>query len=150
MYTLRKQIVVDTTLEQAWDFIRNPANLNKITPDDMAFEIVSDLPEEMVEGMRIEYRVKIPVMGKQSWLSELKQIVPHHSFVDVQLEGPYKYWHHFHSIEKVEHGIKLTDHIAYEVPYGIFGKIAHALFIRKTLERIFAHREARFQDLLSC
>lgn len=149
MYTLRKETVVDTTLDQAWNFIRNPANLNKITPDDMAFEIVSDLPDEMTEGMQIEYRVKIPLMGKQRWLSELKQIVPNQSFVDVQLEGPYKYWHHYHSIERVTNGIKFVDRITYQVPYGIFGKIAHLLFIRKTLERIFTHREARFQTLLS-
>lgn len=149
MYTLRKETVVDTTIDKAWDFIRNPANLDKITPDDMAFEILSDLPDEMTEGMQIEYQVKIPVVGKQYWLSQLQQIVPHHSFVDIQLKGPYKYWHHFHSIEKAESGIKFVDRITYEVPFGIFGKLAHTLFIRKTLERIFTHREKRFRELLS-
>lgn len=148
MYTLHKEIIVNTTLEQAWEFICNPSNLNKITPDDMAFEIRTDLPEEMVEGMLVEYRVQIPIIGKQPWLSELKHIIPHSSFVDVQLIGPYKLWHHYHGIEPHKDGVLFTDHVTYEVPFGLFGKMAHALFIRKTLDRIFKHREQCFSTLL--
>lgn len=148
MYTLHKETFVDTTLEKAWDFIRNPANLNKITPDDMAFQIVSDLPDEMFEGMLVEYSVQIPVMGTQPWLSELKHIVPGRSFVDEQKIGPYKLWYHYHGIEETEGGVRFIDRITYEVPFGIFGRIAHALFIRKTLERIFAFREQAFKTCL--
>ena len=149
MYTLHKEIIVDTTIEKAWDFIRNPANLNKITPDDMAFEILTELPEEMFEGMLVEYRVQIPFMGKQPWLSELKYIVPGESFVDEQKIGPYKLWYHYHGVEAVDGGVRFIDRVTYEVPFCIFGKIAHALFIRKTLERIFKVREERFRELLS-
>lgn len=147
MYTLHKQLVVNTTLEKAWDFIRNPANLNLITPDDMAFEILTDLPDEMTEGMLVEYRVNIPVLGKQPWLSELKHIVPQSSFVDEQKIGPYKLWYHYHGVEACEGGVRFIDRVTYEVPFGIFGKLAHALFIRKTLERIFEYREKQFSKI---
>ena len=147
-YTLRKTTVVNTTLDMAWDFIRNPANLNLITPDDLHFEIVTDLPSRMYEGMIIEYRVKIPVIGRQSWVSELMDIVEGRSFADVQLRGPYKYWHHHHAIEPTDGGVLFTDQVTYEVPFGILGRVAHALFIRRTLERIFRHREERLQALL--
>jgi len=149
MYTLHKELVVDTTLENAWEFIRNPANLNLITPDDMAFEILTDLPEEMTEGMLVEYRVQIPVLGKQPWLSELKHIVPQASFVDEQKIGPYKLWYHYHGVEACTGGVRFTDRVVYEVPFGIFGKVAHALFIRKTLERIFNFREQQFGRILT-
>ncbi|MDF7826825.1 SRPBCC family protein [Pontiellaceae bacterium B12227] len=148
MYTLHKEIIVDTTLQEAWDFIRNPANLNLITPDDMAFEILTELPEEMTEGMLVEYRVNIPVLGKQPWLSELKHIVPQSSFVDEQKIGPYKLWYHYHGIEACEGGVLFTDHVVYEVPFGFLGKLAHSLFIGKTLERIFSFREKQFAHLL--
>ena len=148
MYTLHKQMAVNTTIEKAWDFIRNPANLNLITPDDMAFEIVSDLPDEMTEGMLIEYRVRLPILGKQPWLSELKHIVPLASFVDEQKIGPYKLWYHYHAIEVCEEGVRFTDRVTYEVPFGIIGKLAHHLFIRKMLKRIFEYRELRLGSLL--
>lgn len=149
MYTLHKKTIVNTSLEQAWNFIKNPENLNHITPDDMAFEIVSELLDEMTEGMLIEYRINIPMLGKQPWLSELKHIVPQSSFVDEQKIGPYKLWYHYHGVEACEGGVLFTDRIVYEVPFGIFGKLAHTLFIRKTLERIFSYREHRFEALLS-
>ena len=34
-------------LEAAWAFFSNPANLNEITPPEMAFDVTSDLPDEM-------------------------------------------------------------------------------------------------------
>ena len=148
MYTLHNKIIVNTSLEKAWDFIRNPANLNLITPEDMAFEILTELPDEMTEGMLVEYRVNIPLIGKQPWLSELKHIVPQHSFVDEQKIGPYKLWYHYHGVETCDRGVLFTDRIVYDLPFGIFGKLAHRIFIRKTLERIFSHREQRFIELL--
>lgn len=149
MYTLYRETVAKTSLEKAWAFMSNPANLNRITPDDMEFEICSELPDEMFEGMLVEYRVKIPVMGTQPWLSELKHIVPGQSFVDEQKIGPYKLWYHYHGIEPTEGGVKFIDRVTYETPFGIFGKIAHALFIRKTLERIFDFREQQFKTVLA-
>lgn len=148
MYTLHKETFVKTSMETAWEFIRNPANLNLITPDDMAFEIITELPEDMIEGMLVEYRVKIPVMGMRPWLSELKNIIPGRSFVDEQKIGPYKLWHHYHAIEPADNGVLFTDHVVYEVPFGFIGKWAHSLFIGKTLERIFTYREERLDELL--
>lgn len=149
MYTLHKETTVDTTMEQAWEFISHPENLNLITPPDMAFEIRSPLPKDMFEGMLVEYRVKIPVIGTQPWLSEIKHIVPGTSFVDEQKIGPYKLWYHYHAIEPCHNGIRFIDHVTYEVPFGILGKLAHTLFIARTLERIFNYREARFLELLA-
>jgi ligand-binding SRPBCC domain-containing protein len=149
MYTLYRETIVQTSIDKAWDFIRNPTNLNKITPDDMAFEIVSDLPEEMYDGLMVQYSVKIPFIGTQPWLSEIKYVVHQHSFVDEQKIGPYKFWHHYHAIERVKDGVKFIDKVTYEVPYSFLGRLAHALFIRKTLERIFAYRNEQFTRLLT-
>jgi ligand-binding SRPBCC domain-containing protein len=149
IYQLCKETVVDTTMEQAWSFISNPANLNLITPDDMRFTIVTNLPERMYEGMLVEYRVRIPYIGEQPWLSELKNIETGRSFVDVQLVGPYKLWHHSHVIEPVDGKVRFVDRITYQVPCALFGRIARSLFIRKTLDRIFDYREKRLQELLS-
>lgn len=149
MYTLHSEILVNTTLEKAWGFIQNPANLNRITPPDMAFEILTDHPKTMREGMLVEYRVKIPFLGVQPWLSELKHIAEGHSFVDEQKIGPYKLWYHYHALEHTDGGIKFIDRVTYEVPYGIIGKMAHGLFIRKTLERIFDYRSAALVSILS-
>ena len=148
MYELYRELIVKATRKEAWDFIRNPANLNKITPSDLSFEIISDVPKEMYEGMLVEYKVNIPIIGKQEWVSELQHIVPEYSFVDEQKIGPYKLWYHYHAIEEVEDGVKLIDRVSYQTPFGLFGKIAHVLFIKKMLNKIFNYRNIAFKELL--
>lgn len=148
MYTLKRAIAVETTVEEAWNFISRPENLNLITPDDMSFQIVSDVPDDMFNGLLIEYLVSIPVIGKQRWLTEIKHIRPGHSFVDEQRIGPYKMWYHYHQIEPVDGGVLFVDEVTYEPPFSVFGRIANGIFIRKTLDRIFDYRTERFKTLL--
>ena len=45
------------TPDKAWSFFSNPANLAKITPPKMNFDIINTLPDIIYEGMFIEYRV---------------------------------------------------------------------------------------------
>ena len=149
MYTLHKEIEVESSLKKVWEFISHPQNLDRITPDDMAFRIVSDVPDRMYDGLIVEYRVKIPLMGWQVWVSELKHIREMESFVDEQKIGPYRFWYHEHRIEQDGDKVRIIDHVSYAVPLGLIGRIGHALFIRPTLERIFRHRETMFQSLLN-
>ncbi|MEM7147334.1 MAG: SRPBCC family protein [Verrucomicrobiota bacterium] len=151
MYWIERSQTLPTTLTEAWDFIKTPANLNRITPDDLDFKIITDLPEEMTDGLLIEYRIGIPLLGRRTWLSEIKHIRPRHSFVDDQRVGPYKLWYHYHQITEAPDnaGVTFLDRVAYEVPFSFIGKIAHPLFIRPTLERIFDHRQSALAQIFS-
>ena len=148
MYTLEKEQLVDADLERCWNFLKSPANLNLITPDDLHFQIVSFVPEDMYNGLIIEYRISIPIIGVQRWVAEIKHIRVNHSFVDEQRIGPYRFWYHYHELRATPDGTKLIDRVYYAVPYSIFGRLLHSLFIRKTLERIFTYRHAKLAELL--
>jgi ligand-binding SRPBCC domain-containing protein len=148
MYTLNKVIDVEASPDTVWAFISHPRNLDRITPDDMAFEIVSDVPEVMHNGLLVEYRVRIPWLGWRSWVSELKHIVPGRSFVDEQKIGPYRFWYHEHRVESAGEGSRIVDRVSYEVPFGFFGRMLHPFIIQPTLKRIFRHRERMLCDLL--
>jgi len=50
-------------------------------------------------------------------------------------------------LEEVDGGTKMTDEIIYQIPFGIFGSIAHVLFVRRTLERIFRYRLEKLDEL---
>ena len=84
MYTLEREQVIHASLAEAWSFLRDPANLNMITPDDLEFHILSPVPEVMFNGLIIEYRIKIPFLGIKQWIAEIKHIREIHSFVDDQ------------------------------------------------------------------
>ena len=140
IHKLYREQIISTEIDKAWEFIRTPRNLNRITPDDMSFEIVSDLPEEMYNGLLIEYKIGIPIIGKQTWLSELKHIRDRHSFVDEQRFGPYRFWYHYHEIKEVDGGVCFIDRVNYIMPFGPFGAIARELYVKKQLNKIFDYR----------
>ena len=122
MYLLEREQEVRTTIKKAWDFIENPKNLNRITPPDLNFEIVSDVPDRMFNGLNIEYIITIPFFGRRKWVAEIKHIREPVSFVDEQRRGPYKRWHHYHELVETEKGVRIIDRVDYEVPFGIIGR----------------------------
>ncbi|MCK9262481.1 MAG: SRPBCC family protein [Deltaproteobacteria bacterium] len=143
MYTLEREQFFAISLERAWDFLKDPANLNAITPEDLHFTIISPVPDTMFEGMIIEYRVAIPLFGTRRWVAEIKHIREKRSFVDEQRIGPYSFWYHYHELAETEQGIRVADRVCYAVPYGVIGRLLYAMFIRKTLDRIFDYRKER-------
>jgi ligand-binding SRPBCC domain-containing protein len=149
MYLLEQQQWVSASPEQAWDFLQNPANLDRITPPDLQFRIVTDIPAIMYNGLIVEYRITIPLMGTHTWVTEIKHIKEGHSFVDEQRLGPYRFWYHYHEIHQEADGVLLVDKVFYQPPFGLLGRALHQVYIRRTLERIFSYRRERLHDFLS-
>lgn len=149
MYTLEREQVVQTSLAEAWNFLRDPGNLNKITPDDLDFQIITPIPPVMFNGLVIEYKITIPFFGVQQWVAEIKHIREFHSFVDEQRVGPYSFWYHYHELNEVENGVKLVDRVYYDVPWSFAGRLLHGIVIRKTLDRIFDHRFEKLCEIFS-
>jgi ligand-binding SRPBCC domain-containing protein len=134
-------------MEKAWDFFSSPENLKEITPDYMGFKIQTEIPPKMYPGMIIAYKVK-PLPGFQvNWVTEITQIKEYEYFIDCQLSGPYKIWHHEHHFKRVEGGVEMTDLLYYMIPYGIFGRLLNFLFIRKKVEGIFSYRNSVLQRI---
>jgi ligand-binding SRPBCC domain-containing protein len=149
VYIIHREQHVKSTLTEAWDLLKDPVNLDLITPPELQFQIVSQVPREIFNGLIIEYRIRIPWFGVRQWVAEIKHIKEMHSFVDEQKIGPYRFWYHYHQIDELDGCIKLTDTVYYEVPFGIFGKILHFFFIRNTLKRIFDYRKEKLAELLN-
>jgi len=149
MYILERQQRVTASMEQAWAFLQNPANLDRITPTDLRFRIVTEVPEVMYNGLIVEYKITIPLLGTHTWVTEIKHIREGYSFVDEQRLGPYRFWYHYHEIRSEEEGVLLIDRVFYQPPFGLLGRLLHFLYIKKTLERIFAYRRGRLEDYLS-
>ena len=140
MYQLKKTQFIKTDLKTAWDFFSSPGNLKKITPDYMGFDVKTELPDKMYEGLMIEYTVK-PLLGiPMNWITEIKTVKELEFFVDEQRKGPYKIWHHEHHFKEVEGGVEMTDIVSYELPLGIIGRIMHPFLVQKKLEEIFDFR----------
>ena len=121
MYQLYQEQVLHASFDELWTFVSRPENLNDITPPDMNFNIITDVPTKMYNGLLVEYEVSLPLLGTSEWVTELKHIIPQKQFVDEQRIGPYTFWYHYHGLEEMEDGIKMIDHVRYVPPYGPIG-----------------------------
>ena len=139
VYHLVKEQTVRRPLKEVFAFFERPENLAKITPPELGFEIVTPSPIAMNVGTLIDYNVRA-IGIKLHWKTLITAYDPPYSFVDEQLKGPYIYWHHTHGFEEIPGGTLLRDHVRYIVPFGVFGKAAHAFKIKHDLERIFEYR----------
>jgi len=129
-------------IEMAWDFFSDPRNLERITPPEMRFEITSPLPERVYTGLIVTYRVR-PLAGVPvTWVTEIDHVEEGRQFVDTQLVGPYRLWHHQHHFAEVPGGTEMRDIVHYVPPFGPMGPLLNALILRRRIEAIFEHRRS--------
>jgi ligand-binding SRPBCC domain-containing protein len=144
----RWEIWVPADIDTVWAFFTRPENLNRLTPPDMDFEILSDIAgRDMYPGMIVRYRVR-PILGiPLNWVTEITQVREKQFFIDEQRFGPYAFWHHEHHFEERDGGVLMTDHLHYGIPFGPIGGLANRLFVERKVDEIFAYRERVVLDI---
>ena len=147
MHFLERDIILNADQQTVWAFLATPANLNELTPPELRFEILSDLPDKMYNGLTILYAIQIPLFGRRRWLTEIKHIREREYFVDEQRIGPYRFWYHQHLIEPLAADkTRMIDRVSYQLPFWFVGTLVHEIWVKKMLQDIFAYREKRLAE----
>ena len=133
-------------VDETFSFFADATNLERITPPELRFRIVSRLPIEMRPGTLIEFRLALFALPFR-WCSRIDEWAPPFRFVDTQLAGPYRRWVHLHEFTPERGGTRMRDRVEYRLPLGWPGLAALPL-VRRQLKRIFDYREATIQRLL--
>jgi len=138
MYRLEQETFLPYDIQDIFPFFAEASNLEAITPPWLSFRILTPLPIAMQEGTHIAYRLKI--MGIPfSWKTLISVWEPPYRFVDEQLQGPYRHWHHEHAFESVNGGTLMRDTVHFALPFAPFGHLAYPL-IKIQLSFIFDYR----------
>ena len=141
IFKLKYSQKLPISLNEAWDFLSSPSNLELITPKSMDFNITDYDKKKAYPGQIIQYTVK-PLLGiKINWVTEITQVQDKEFFVDEQRFGPYSFWHHKHFIKEIENGVLMEDVIHYKIPLGPIGVLLNFLFINYKLKSIFKYRK---------
>lgn len=142
IYYYKTEQFLSTDINTAWNFFSSAKNLARITPPELDFNILTALDEkDIYQGMLIEYTIT-PLFGiLLNWQTQILTIKKPEMFIDKQLKGPYKIWEHSHEFIQTEKGVLMKDSVKYLLPFGILGNIAHSLFVRRKIERIFNYRK---------
>ena len=140
-YVLERSQRVALPAEDVFAFFAEARNLEAVTPPWLGFRVLTPGAIAMREGALIDYRLRLHGLPLR-WRTRIAVWDPPRRFVDVQVRGPYSLWEHTHSFEPVDDGVEIRDRVRYALPLGPLGRLAHALFVRRDLERIFDFRAA--------
>ncbi len=146
VHTLEREQFLHLPVEEVFPFFADARNLERITPPLLRFEVVTRGAIEMRAGTLIRYRLRLHGL-RVNWLTRIEAWEPNERFVDVQVSGPYRLWHHTHTFEARDGGTLMHDVVRYALPAWPLGELARPL-VRRDLKRIFDYRRDSVGSLL--
>ncbi len=146
-HILSRSLTLELPREQVFEFFSDAGNLERITPPELSFHIITPRPIELRQGALIDYKLRLRGLPL-TWRTEISVWDPPNEFVDCQLSGPYSQWIHRHTFTEIAPGRTLIeDEVRYRLPLEPLGDIAHFI-VRKELEYIFDFRQKAVAELL--
>jgi ligand-binding SRPBCC domain-containing protein len=141
------ELVLDTPIRAAWDFLTTTANIPKIALPEIQL-VIEDAPDQLELGSRIKFCIQ--VMGAIIHAThEIVEFEPCERYVEEQVEGSFASWRHEHLFRADETGgTVIRDTIDFERPGGLVGILMTEARVRKQLDEGFEHREFRLKQLL--
>ena len=143
---MRHEQWIPRPLEEVFAFFSDAGNLEEITPPWLGFRTLTPGSIHLAAGTRIRYGLSLHGIPL-GWTTGIRLWDPPSRFVDVQLGGPYRLWHHTHRFEACHGGTRMTDVVRYRLPLGAIGRLVNALKVRRDVERIFDYRTQRIREI---
>jgi ligand-binding SRPBCC domain-containing protein len=148
VHVLRREQRLPEPPEAVFPFFADARNLEAITPPLLRFRLLTPEPVSMGVGTFLQYALRLRGVPVR-WDTLIQAWEPPHRFVDVQVRGPYRLWHHTHELEPSDGGTLLRDTVRYALGFGALGEIARRAVVSRDLDAIFAYRAERVPALLA-
>jgi len=143
-----QQVNLPVSPDEAFAWHERRGALERLIPPWESVE-VTGRSGELCEGATVELINRIGPL-RLKWLAEHYDFEPGRQFCDVQREGPFAEWNHFHLFQPNggPETCVLEDRVEYEVPGGWLGRLLGGRWIRNKIERMFEYRhETTSKDL---
>ncbi len=138
-HSIKREQRIPRPRSEVFEFFADAGNLERITPPELNFHIITPQPIEIGKGTLIDYKLRLRGLPI-TWKTEITQWNPPFDFVDTALKSPYRQWIHLHTFEETsDGGTLMTDLVRYRLPLEPLGDLAH-FFVRRELEYIFDYR----------
>jgi ligand-binding SRPBCC domain-containing protein len=159
------------TVDIVFAFFANPRNLPPLMPTTMrtrieSLELVPPCPSPMNAGSQwstveqsagvgsqvdLSFRPMAYVPMRVHWVARITEFVWYSHFSDVQVRGPFEFFHHRHGIcpdiQQGRVGTLLTDEIEFSLPLGTVGHLWDKA-VHRHLKKTFGLRQERLPRLL--
>ncbi|MGI8494181.1 MAG: SRPBCC family protein [Pyrinomonadaceae bacterium] len=146
-HTLTGKLTLDLPRETVFDFFADAGNLERITPPELNFHIITPQPIDIKKDAQIDYQLKLRGIPL-TWKTIISVWNPPFEFVDRALKSPYKQWIHRHTFTELEKNKTLIeDEVRYRLPLEPLGDLA-LWFVRRELDYIFDFRQKKVIEIL--
>jgi len=149
IYKLKRSQLIKCDRTEVFNFFKSPVNLEKITPSNVGFNILTPNPINMHTGAVLDYTINLLGL-KVRWTTLITDYNEPDGFTDVSIKGPYSFWHHQHEFLETKEGTIMNDEVTYSLPFGFLGQIVHQLWVKRKLNEIFDYRakyiKTKFDD----
>ena len=143
---LQAEAFIPLPRDDVFPFFAAAENLQRITPPELRFRIVTPLPVEMRQSAVIDYRLSLDGIPF-GWRTLITEWDPPFAFTDTQMKGPYHTWIHRHTFDAVDGGTFMRDEVRWRVPFWPLGALAMPV-VRRKVARIFRYRQENLGRLL--
>lgn len=133
------EIWLPKNCDEVFPFFSDEKNLEKLTPEFLNFKVLNKSTDVITAGTHINYTLKLHWIPMK-WRTLIEDWQPGKKFVDRQLIGPYKLWHHTHEFETFAGGTLMRDIVIYELPFGKVGDLVAGSFVKNDVHKIFTYR----------
>jgi len=139
-YQFVAEQIIPQSQDKVFTFFADARNLQTLTPPWLHFHILTPGRIDMHAGQMVQYALRVRGLPIR-WTTAICDWHPPHEFVDIQLNGPYAFWHHRHRFESLGSQTRIIDEIHYGLPLGWLGRLLNRAFVRRDIEMIFRFRE---------
>ncbi len=146
MARIEQSVLIKTSIERAFHFHDDTNNLLKITPQNV--KVSFETRGEPGLGQEVLLRVQQFGLFTMNWHVKITEYKPPYQMTDIQVSGPFRSWKQTRQFRDINGECELTDIVEYEPPFGILGRIADSLFIRRQVANMFAYRQQATKRLL--
>ncbi|MDP4220214.1 MAG: SRPBCC family protein [Bacteroidota bacterium] len=147
MTIIESSIAIAAPIEAVFDFHTDTKNLGLISPPWMKAELIRESGKGL--GKIIEMRVMQYNFFPSHWLVRIEEFDRPFRLTDLVLSGPMKYFKHTRTFSQPCASLtELKDRLEYEVPFGLIGRIANSVSIRKMMEQMFEYRHQKTKEIL--
>ncbi len=139
---------VPMTPEEIFPYFCSEKNLEELTPAFLGFNVLGKSTDLIEQGTEIDYRLSLHGIPLK-WRTLIESWRPGVSFVDTQLKGPYRKWHHTHEFIPFAGGTLMRDRVIYKLPLGIIGDLSAGWKVARDVATIFAYRRKKIGEMFA-
>lgn len=133
---------------QVFPFFANAMNLEKLTPEFLNFKIRRVSDNNIQVNTLIDYWINLHGLPIP-WRTKIDEWQPLSHFIDVQIWGPFRLWHHRHEFKEVNRGTLISDIVTFDLYCKKFQNTPLLRWVNQDLHKIFQYRHSHISKIFS-